>query len=192
MPGVPPLMPNERHPAMGRQAAGERPADADRRPGLRRRHPVRPLHPLGGGALRRGGGRLQPGAAAADPPDSRRRRPVRPLGGRARLRRLPPLERPAAPARHRRRHHPWRRPLSEGRSGEGGAWRTRLDQLVAARPSAHRPRLGRPADPQQRPQPLGASERLGAADATGRGSPSSPCRRDRARPRSATISAARR
>ena len=56
---APPLMPPTDRPQWDGAPLPRRHAAADRRPGLWRRHPVRPLHPLGGGALPRYRRRLQ-------------------------------------------------------------------------------------------------------------------------------------
>ena len=57
---------------------------------------------------------------------------------------------------------PWPGPYLQARCRQGGSWRGAPRPAGRARASAHRPRLGRPADAQERPQPLGGAERAEA------------------------------
>ena len=78
--GAAPLMPPTDKPQWDGRAVRRQHAAADCRPGIRRRDPVRALHPLGGGALSRHRDRLQRRGAAAAAADRADGAAVRPHG----------------------------------------------------------------------------------------------------------------
>ena len=153
--GAAPLMPPTDKPQWdGERVRRSHPA-AGRRPGLRRRDPVQPLHSLGGGALPRYRDRLQ---RRDDARCCARSRPSASCSSAGRtcpdyaafcaLSGLPRL------AGTRVDDYPRADPLSASptrRASRTG--RERLDGLVPQRCPPHRRDLGRPADAQQRPQP---------------------------------------
>ena len=162
--GAAPLMPPTSKPQWDGGALSRRHAAADRRPGLWRRDPVRALHPVGGA-------NAAPTSRSPAAPRcghccgrSRRRAAVRSLGGRAGLsRRSVALSGLPRLAGTRIDNVPAPIPVSARRPGPRRAMGRAAGRLGAARLPPRRRHLGRPADAQQRPQPLGAAGGFPAA-----------------------------
>ena len=156
--GAAPLMPPTTKPQWDGPPLGEQHVAADRRPGFWRRHPVLPLYPVGGRALP---------ATSRSPAAPRWRRccasciPTRICSSAGRTAR--PMRRSARCRACRgctaRGWTTCRQPTPYLRADPAArrAVEERLDGLVPPGYPPHRARLGRPADAQQRPQPLGAT-----------------------------------